>query len=207
MGSDAHPRGVMTRSRFDSLESAREPAKAGPSTATEERFGRDEDDALRLAVPDAGEQPFRRCPRCQRDATRFETVCASCDTGLDTPEARAFNDALWKERQQHEALSRADQARRAADQQSSERAQAELLQQARVELGQDLKRDLGGTRPSVWRRLGRAVVGLALFELAASIHVPVLQVLLGAAGVGCLVAALPASVWRQVSERSRFGRW
>jgi hypothetical protein len=122
MGGVAHPVRVMSRSRFENLEQphrpvddrgkdelrrfsrdqpAREEAqaeRAPAASATAERFAKTEDQALRLDLRGADTQPFRRCPTCELDSNRFEVACPNCGTMLDTPQAKAFNEALWAHR-------------------------------------------------------------------------------------------------------------
>ena len=46
-------------------------------------------------VPDA--QPFHRCAVCEAENGRFTERCTNCGAALDSPEQRAFNEALWEQ--------------------------------------------------------------------------------------------------------------
>jgi hypothetical protein len=68
----------------------------GRSGASESRFEQDARDD-RIRVLDVGEgQPFVRCALCRSDSYLTATRCAQCDALLETPEQRAFNEALWR---------------------------------------------------------------------------------------------------------------
>jgi hypothetical protein len=108
----------QTRDRFRQLEGPRSDAPAGPAhTPTSDRF-----DVVLAAgeKPPAGrpssafrppEQaqgsiavdaeafkavPRNDCPRCERPNNLFDRKCVNCGTRLDSHEARAHNEKLWR---------------------------------------------------------------------------------------------------------------
>lgn len=93
-------------SRFSYIERPREPAEptekpAGSSARFEAPKTPVQPDAERAPA-----QPFSRCANCQADNGRFASHCQICGSDLRAPEQRAFNEELWKERQQEAALER-----------------------------------------------------------------------------------------------------
>jgi hypothetical protein len=107
-----------TRDRFRQLEGPRSDAPAGPThTPTSDRFdvvlasgekppaGRPSS-AFRppeqaqgsIAVDAEGFKavPRNDCPRCERPNNLFDRKCVNCGTRLDSPEARAHNEKLWR---------------------------------------------------------------------------------------------------------------
>ncbi len=97
---------VPGRARFESLQLQIE--AAGPSAATTERtsgaalgrFEAPETRPLTLQEKREEDQPFARCASCEADNSRYVNVCARCGARLDTPEQRAFNNALWAQRRE-----------------------------------------------------------------------------------------------------------
>ncbi len=222
----------MNKSRFENLEHERPAAEREPKsdlsrfaapeaqrTAQEggavdapnhlpearnpiERFAASGDDGVALQLKDDAEQPFRRCPSCRRDSTRYETVCRFCRTALDSPEAIAFNQELWKRMQADSQLEKAqlDAAHATAEQISRE--QHERLLEAQQQLKKELDAHdagLDGGSSLGWRgRLGLAVAGLAMVSVAfRGYHLPAIaRVALGGLGLVFGVAAVPAGFWR-----------
>ena len=103
--------------RFSMLEVRREGEeedKPAPSSATAQRFASVDTQAAEPAaarfVPGAerfqkpeerveleeksAELPFLRCANCRTDSSRFVTACDRCGAPFDTPEQRAFNEAV-----------------------------------------------------------------------------------------------------------------
>jgi hypothetical protein len=138
----------MSGSRFDKLERPREERKedaseqsspgltvgrftpGGPSPTREEaaeptleRFAADGTQGLRTDRHADEEQPFIRCPVCERDWGRFDTRCGQCGEALDTEKAKAFNAALWAKRLAERKAETEGAAQRAAE---SEKQQQEL---------------------------------------------------------------------------------
>jgi len=89
--------------RFLKLEGARQPEPAdatAPALPEELQAKRREQLQSGLALdehPD-DEQPFVRCGQCETDGPRGAVRCKTCGAALDTPEQRAFNEALWQAR-------------------------------------------------------------------------------------------------------------
>jgi hypothetical protein len=108
----------QTRDRFRQLEGPRSDAPAGPAhTPTSDRFDvvlaagekppagrpssafRPPDQAqVSIAVDAEGFKavPRNDCPRCERPNNLFDRKCVNCGTRLDSPEARAHNEKLWR---------------------------------------------------------------------------------------------------------------
>lgn len=88
---------------------------AGPPTPQLERFAADGANHLSLDNDELVRLPFRRCPACERDSSKFDRSCIFCGASLETAEAREFNltilagfdaekaKALAEQRAQHEA--------------------------------------------------------------------------------------------------------
>jgi len=107
-----------TRDRFRQLEGPRSDAPAGTAhTSTSDRFdvvlasgekppaGRPssafrppEQAQVSIAVDAEGFKavPRNDCPRCERPNNLFDRKCVNCGTRLDSPEARAHNEKLWR---------------------------------------------------------------------------------------------------------------
>ena len=228
----------MTKSRFDNLELER-PANQGPATPKLSRF--DEPPVERQPVPpqhgvphdvapalgtnrfaasgDEGvalelasdAQPFRRCPSCKRDSTRYELRCKFCGTALDSPEAQAFNDELWKRIQAESAAEKAEHAKHQAAALQAAQEQHEALVAAQRKVGEELARRASGdpsdTMSSKWR-IGLAITGAVLLSAAWELHrFPVLRVVLGGVGLVSLMAALPGQLWLTIGRPSNRRRW
>lgn len=76
------------------------------------RFETDGANHLSLDTDELVRLPFRRCPECQRDSSKFDRTCIFCQAPLETPAAREYNLQLLagydaeKERQQTELRQR-----------------------------------------------------------------------------------------------------
>jgi hypothetical protein len=108
----------QTRDRFRQLEGPRGDAPAGPThTPTSDRFDvvlasgekppagrpssafRPPEQAQGSIAVDAEAfkaVPRNDCPRCERPNNLFDRKCVNCGTRLDSPEARAHNEKLWR---------------------------------------------------------------------------------------------------------------
>ena len=144
-GDDALSR-AERGARFGALERAHD-RQAGPATgAAAGRFGPDRERGLELAESADGARPFQRCMRCGRDHGLWEIACTGCGASLDTPEQRAFDDALWAERQAEEARAASE---RSAEAERAAREDAEL-QRMRREMGIELARQVGQRERARW---------------------------------------------------------
>ncbi len=84
-------------SRFEAVEQpSAEAPRASSSGASAARF-QEPPPALDDARPST-EMPFLRCARCEADNGARAAHCQQCGAGLDSPEQRAFNEALWQKR-------------------------------------------------------------------------------------------------------------
>lgn len=76
------------------------------------RFETDGANHLSLDTDELVRLPFRRCPECQRDSSKFDRTCIFCQAPLETPAAREYNLQILagydaeKERQQAELRQR-----------------------------------------------------------------------------------------------------
>lgn len=216
----------MSRSsRFDKLESDRsERPKAGDDPALERRFGSESspsgvqpadtattdpltrfetDGAEHLAIETGAlaRLPFRRCPECLRDSSKFDTVCIFCREPLDTAAAQALNLELLATAETERA--NADAARTAAhqaeikalvDQAFERHRQAEAATQFRLSM-----KVRGG--------LFAGTVGCWLVALWARSFCP--SIALFTIGLALLVVALPQQALAALAApaRRRFHWW
>jgi hypothetical protein len=135
---------------------------AVPESATD-RFRPPPERSLEVAEPHEGEQPFRRCARCEMDNARFAEACQNCGADLGTPEQEAFNTRLWARRRQEAAEEARGLAERAAERErmaAEERQarQALAIEMARMEAGRvegEMDRAWGRERWGRWRGWGQ----------------------------------------------------
>lgn len=86
-GSEGEAPGVGETAVFDAeIERLRAERKA--------RFA----SGLEIAEEEPDTRVFLRCAVCEAENGRFAERCMNCGTALDTPEQRAYNDALWAKR-------------------------------------------------------------------------------------------------------------
>jgi hypothetical protein len=85
------------------------------------------------------EQPFMRCPACERDWGRFDTRCGQCGEALDTDKARAFNAALWSKRLEERKQEQAAADERAAAAARQGRELSDTQKQMGIEMARDVK--------------------------------------------------------------------
>ncbi len=159
--------GPSERSRFEALQTeAPTPADASPSGAALGRFEAPQSRPLTLHEKRAEDASFTRCAACEADNSRYVNVCAHCGEPLDTPEQRAFNEALWAQRREAQLAEEAQQKVVAAarTQELEEAARAKrayyesLARQVRAETEARLEGDSGlWSTLSEWvrRHLGR----------------------------------------------------
>jgi hypothetical protein len=102
-----------------------------PAPTTLERFEADGSQGLRMDRHSDEEQPFIRCPVCERDWGRFDTRCGQCGEALDTPKASDFNQALWAKRLAERKDEQDGVAQRALEQEQQQRE----LAQDKVRMG------------------------------------------------------------------------
>ena len=171
----------QTRDRFRQLEGPRSDAPAGPAhTPTSDRFdvvlaagekppaGRPssafrppEQAQTSIAVDEEGFKavPRNDCPRCERPNNLFDRKCVNCGTRLDSPEARAHNERLWRaslpEGEPQEAASEHPAPRAGAlspQQESARRAEMEAMAVGEM----SRRRPRGAGEPlALWRTLAK----------------------------------------------------
>jgi hypothetical protein len=180
--------------------------EAAPEPVTLERFEADGTQGLRMDRHSDEEQPFIRCPACERDWGRFDTRCGQCGEALDTPKARDFNQALWAKRLAERQEERQGVEQRALEQEKQRRE----LQEQKVNMGraiaQQVKQDYqrehaadrltdgwGGFRVSRYGRVWPLSVVLGFMAIRS--HGPARWVLFGTAAV-----ALAFDVWLWLSR-------
>lgn len=219
-GSEAAPAEVPERFRRVEGPGGPEGEPAVPGSATD-RFRPPLERPLEVAEPAEGEQPFRRCARCEADSARFADVCQNCGADLRTPEQEAFNQRLWARRRAEAAEEARALAERAAERErlaaEEKRArQALAVEMARMEAERvegELDRAWGRERRGRWRGWGQGAgstdgpsgAPLALRLLSAirspvlrvavalmAVAVPVLLLVLGRRGGGTRLAGVLA---------------
>ncbi len=150
-GEEAAP--AETDERFRRVEGpGAEPAEPPlPGSATD-RFRPPPERSLEVAEPDHGEQPFRRCARCEMDNARFAETCQNCGADLGTPAQEDFNQRLWARRRQEAA----EEARVLADQAAERERLAAEERKARVALATEMARmEAGRVEGELDRAWGR----------------------------------------------------
>jgi hypothetical protein len=95
--SDApdEPDHTRTSERFDVLLA---PGEKPPANRLSSAFRPAVEDGSSIPVDAEGFNavPRNDCPRCERPNNLFDLTCVNCGTRLDTPEARAHNEKLWR---------------------------------------------------------------------------------------------------------------
>ncbi len=220
-GSEAAPAEVPERFRRVEGPGGPEGGPAVPGSATD-RFRPPLERPLEVAEQAEGEQPFRRCARCEADSARFADVCQNCGANLCTPEQEAFNERLWARRRAEAAEEARALAERAAERErlaAEEKGarQALAVEMARMEAERvegELDRAWGRERWGRWRGWGqgagsppggpsRAPLGLRVLRAIrspalrvavalAAVAVPVLLLVLGRRGGGARLAGVLA---------------
>jgi uncharacterized membrane protein len=139
---------VAIKDRFERLEPERTgDAAQDRSGGQPERFrGPDPEPALRVLDLDQG-QSFVRCARCRHDHHATAVRCTNCGADLTTRAQRAFNQALWKQRQEESAAEEA-----AVEKVRAARAQADRDDADAMRLRAILERDVASHRraPESW---------------------------------------------------------
>ncbi|HEX9187960.1 MAG TPA: hypothetical protein VGB87_12850, partial [Vicinamibacteria bacterium] len=108
---------------------------AVPASATD-RFRPPRERPLEVAERPDGEQPFRRCARCEMDNARFAEACQNCGADLGTPEQQVFNERLWARRREEAA----EEARGLAERERERARLGAEEQRARRELAAEMAR-------------------------------------------------------------------
>lgn len=172
---DPGPRSSALETRFGRTEGARPDTAPAHSGAPPDRFEEPAADGpLRALDTDRG-QAFVRCAHCRADSHVTATRCSQCEADLETPEQRAFNEALFRrlvlekeeEDQKVQAL-RERQARAQAEQADAMRQRRELEAELRrrrelglpLEDGDDVRDPLRTGGRSLGRFLGQTLVRL-----------------------------------------------
>jgi hypothetical protein len=183
------------------MEAAKEHSPLGSEGVREglQRFEADGASHLSLDLDPLMRLPFRRCPGCERDSSKFDRTCIHCGASLETPEARALNltllEALMAERAAAEA------AQREAHQAELQARADEAFQRAAEE-----ERALGATGLVRWR-VARVMAALGCFALAAwsASFCPAVSLL--AIGLVLLASALPREALEALASPARRRWW
>lgn len=149
----------------------------------------DNDELIRL--------PFRRCARCHRDSSKFDTVCIFCGASLETVEARELNRLILSTREEQKE---AETSRALAEHQAHIR---ELID---GQFEKAVEEEAAATRRLSLRVRGLAVAGAVLcFALAVWAASWCVSGVLVTAGLALAVVALPRAVLTVLSASRR--RW
>jgi len=120
------------------LARSRAPAEGAPPTSAGERFAPPRERPPDVAAPDAGDQPFIRCQRCEADSSRYATRCANCGEDLRTEAQVAFNRGLWEERRRERGRLEAEAAGREATREAAEAEEALARRRAAEEMAREV---------------------------------------------------------------------
>ena len=160
--SDApeEPAHTDTSERFDVLLA---PGEKPPANRLASAFRPPVEDDSSIPVDAEGFKavPRNDCPRCERPNNLFDRTCVNCGTRLDTFEARAYNEQLWRFSQPETEPQKPVRERPAPkgtvlspEQEAARRAELEEL--AAREMGRRPRR--AGDQIAMWRTLtGRSV--------------------------------------------------
>lgn len=172
--------------------------EASPSTSELKRFEVDGANHLSLDTDELVRLPFRRCPECARDSSKFDRECIFCHASLETPAARDLNLSLL-------ATSEADKAREA---QALIDQHSENIKQI---VDEEFKRRVEAEREAdhKWQwnwRIGAVVGALCCFAVALAWRSFCPTIVFGSIGVALVVVALPEEARKALMTRAR-PRW
>ena len=123
-GADGQVR-LQNGGRFESVVGPTEaPASLSVPEAHVERFKLQGQTPLVLEAAPSEGQRFPRCVQCQTDNGRFARACTTCGADLQAPEQLAYDEELWRAREQAEVGNREQQA---VHQKARQEAEAERL--------------------------------------------------------------------------------
>lgn len=98
------------QARFRGLKGPEVSAESAEGAATHSRgrfTGAALQGTLELQERVEGAQPFTRCARCEVDNSVYVPACIHCGASLESPEQRAFNERLWRARQEYPSAEEA----------------------------------------------------------------------------------------------------
>lgn len=120
-------------------------ASSSSSDATAPQLKRFETDGanhLSLDTDELVRLPFRRCPECERDSSKFDRTCIFCQAPLETPAAREYNLKILagydaeKERQHTELRQRHEASiKQIVEDEFKKQVELEKEQSVKVRLG------------------------------------------------------------------------
>ncbi|HYO51375.1 hypothetical protein [Archangium sp.] len=192
-GEKPNPDGQVRLRDGSRFESVAGPGEARPSTvavpeAHVERFKLHGQTPLALDDVPAEGQRFPRCVRCQAENGRFVRECTTCGADLQSPEQLAYNEELWRSREQAEAQTREQMEVHQKARQESEAAQLAERQRYAEQMHRALAQDrsfLGKLQPLFTPCLGVGLLRLIphplarWMSLAWAIVLPILLVRFG----------------------------
>lgn len=162
------------------------------------RFETDGANHLSLDTDELVRLPFRRCPECQRDSSKFDRTCIFCQAPLETPAAREYNLQLLagydaeKERQQTELRQRhEDSIKQIVEDEFRKQVELEKEQTAKVKFGP---------------KAGLAVASVLCFAIAIWARSFCASGVLTILGLSLLVPLLPRGVLEALSTSIK-PRW
>lgn len=170
------------------MEAALDASPASPEATAPQlkRFETDGANHLSLDTDELVRLPFRRCPECQRDSSKFDRTCIFCHASLETHEARELNLAL---------LAGYDAEKAKEQAQLREQHEASLKQvvddEFKKQLEEETERQL---KTRVLTRLGFVGGAVACFLVAVWARSFCLSLSLVTTGVALVIFALPHDV-------------
>lgn len=189
------PSQLGSTNRFEHLSQRGEaPQSASVPETHLERFRGDA--PLALAEPQAEQERFPRCARCESDNGRFAQECSTCGADLNTPQQRAYNDQLWRKRQQDMAREReASQALSHEKLEAERRGDQARYGQMLEKLREEERRERMGTASLEYFLTGDSSIGWKLLSLISN---PVVRT-----AVLFALIIIPAALWRYGVGRAR----
>ena len=126
------------------MEQALDASTSSPDATAPQlkRFEVDGANHLSLDTDELVRLPFRRCPECQRDSSKFDRTCIFCQAPLETSAAREYNLQILagydaeKERQQTELRQRHEEGiKQIVEEEFKKQVELEKEQSVQVALG------------------------------------------------------------------------
>lgn len=126
------------------MEAALDASPASKETTAPQlkRFEVDGANHLTVDTDELVRLPFRRCPECQRDSSKFDRTCIFCRASLETPEARELNLSLLAGYDTEKAKEQV-QLREQHEASIKQIVEEEFKKQVEVEKESELKHRLG----------------------------------------------------------------
>ncbi|MBL8919420.1 MAG: hypothetical protein JNJ54_11200 [Myxococcaceae bacterium] len=183
------------------MEAALEASPSSPDATAPQlkRFETDGANHLSLDTDELVRLPFRRCPECERDSSKFDHTCIFCHASLETPAARELNLSI---------LASYDSERAKAQQQAVAEHQANIKQLVEDEFKKQLEAQTeaeGKTRRL--GRLGLVVIAVGCFVVAVWARSFCVSLTLVTTAVALIVFALPHEARAVLGTHVRWRRF